>query len=211
MGSKTSSMCGPNGPRYSEAYWELRLELQPCRDALLGPRTPLSPAEPSILGPQIKRLQDDDNQVVLVLRDQRESGAFLRCPVTKDQVVILPLTWRQLLNRLEHEVEPSRLTAKNIVRFGEVSVNVVTMEVRRLERLITLTKQQFKLLKFLMLAPEQVFSRDELLNQVWGYHHYPSTRTVDNHILVLRQKLEPSPAHPVHFLTVHGSGYKFIP
>jgi len=55
--------------------------------------------------------------------------------------------------------------------------------------------------------PERVISRDELLNEVWGYQNYPSTRTVDNHILKLRQKLERDPANPVHFRTVHGVGY----
>jgi DNA-binding response OmpR family regulator len=55
-----------------------------------------------------------------------------------------------------------------------------------------------------------VISRDELLSEVWGYQNYPSTRTVDNHILKIRQKLERDPANPVHFRTVHGVGYKFI-
>jgi DNA-binding response OmpR family regulator len=55
-----------------------------------------------------------------------------------------------------------------------------------------------------------VISRDELLNEVWGYQNYPSTRTVDNHILKLRQKLEKDPTNPVHFRTVHGMGYKFV-
>jgi len=56
-----------------------------------------------------------------------------------------------------------------------------------------------------------VISRDQLLNDVWGYTSYPSTRTVDSHILTLRQKLEKSPANPVHFVTVHNAGYKFVP
>jgi DNA-binding response OmpR family regulator len=62
-----------------------------------------------------------------------------------------------------------------------------------------------------MQNSERVITRDELLNVVWGYQNYPSTRTVDNHILKLRQKLEPDPANPVHFRTVHGVGYKFVP
>jgi two-component system response regulator VicR len=56
-----------------------------------------------------------------------------------------------------------------------------------------------------------VISRDELLDKVWGYEHYPCTRTVDNHMLKLRQKLERDPSHPLHLLTVHGLGYKFVP
>jgi hypothetical protein len=59
--------------------------------------------------------------------------------------------------------------------------------------------------------PKRVISRDELLNEVWGYENYPCTRTVDNHVLKLRQKLELDPAEPVHFRTVHRMGYKFVP
>ena len=70
---------------------------------------------------------------------------------------------------------------------------------------------QFKVLKFMIQNSERVLSREELLNHVWGYKNYPSTRTVDNHILKLRQKLERDPANPIHFRTVHSAGYKFVP
>ena len=76
---------------------------------------------------------------------------------------------------------------------------------------LTFTAQEFKLLKYFASSPSRVISRDELLNEVWGYEHYPVTRTVDNHVLRLRQKLEPDPVNPRYFLTMHGSGYKFIP
>jgi DNA-binding response OmpR family regulator len=74
-----------------------------------------------------------------------------------------------------------------------------------------LTPREFKALKYFIENAERVISRDELLNEVWGYECYPSTRTVDNHILQLRQKLEKEPINPVHFRTVHGVGYKFVP
>lgn len=70
---------------------------------------------------------------------------------------------------------------------------------------------EFKVLRFLMSNPNRAISRNELLDQVWGYENYPCTRTVDNHILRLRQKLEVDLANPVHFRTVHGVGYKFTP
>jgi DNA-binding response OmpR family regulator len=76
---------------------------------------------------------------------------------------------------------------------------------------VALTPQEFKLLKYLAQNPERVVSRDQLLSDVWGYSSYPSTRTVDSHILTLRQKLERNPTNPVHFVTVHNVGYKFIP
>ena len=73
-----------------------------------------------------------------------------------------------------------------------------------------LTSQEFKLLKYLAGSAGKVVSREELLNDVWGYQNYPSTRTVDNHILRLRQKLETNPAEPRFLLTIHGAGYKFV-
>ena len=81
---------------------------------------------------------------------------------------------------------------------------------RRTRSAITLTAHEFKLLKFFLDNAERVLSREELLNDVWGYHFIPSTRTVDNQILKLRQKLEVDPANPKHFRTLHGTGYKFV-
>jgi hypothetical protein len=86
-----------------------------------------------------------------------------------------------------------------------------TMEIHRNGRPVILTCKEFKTLAYLVKNPRRVISRDELLSEVWGYENYPSTRTVDNHILKLRKKLETEPAHPKHFHTVHGSGYKFLP
>ncbi len=101
--------------------------------------------------------------------------------------------------------------AHEVLLFGDVKVDFTSMEATRGGAPVTMTAQEFKLLKFLAAAAERVISREELLNEVWGYHNYPSTRTVDNHILRLRQKLEPDPSNPCHFLTMHGAGYKFVP
>ena len=95
--------------------------------------------------------------------------------------------------------------------FGDVTVNFSAMEVNRKGAPVVLTTLEFKFLKYLIQNERRVLSRDELLNEVWGYQRYPCTRTVDNHILRLRHKLERDPSRPVHFRTVHGSGYKFSP
>jgi DNA-binding response OmpR family regulator len=76
---------------------------------------------------------------------------------------------------------------------------------------VPVTPQEFKILKYFVRNVERVISRDELLNQVWGFNCYPSTRTVDNHLVKIRQKLEADPENPRHFKTVHGAGYKFVP
>ena len=87
------------------------------------------------------------------------------------------------------------------------------MEIHRNGRPVTLTSKEFRLLAYLIKNPRRVISRDELLNKVWGYENYPSTRTVDSHILKLRKKLELElePTDPKHFHTVHCAGYRFLP
>jgi DNA-binding winged helix-turn-helix (wHTH) protein len=101
--------------------------------------------------------------------------------------------------------------ATDTFEFGGVKGCLSTMEIHRNGRLVNLTSQEFKTLAYLIKNPRRVISRGELLNEVWGYENYPCTRTVDNHILRLRQKLESEPAHPKHFRTVHSAGYKFLP
>jgi DNA-binding response OmpR family regulator len=101
--------------------------------------------------------------------------------------------------------------ATNTFEFGGVRGCLSTMEIHRNGRPVTLTSKEFKLLAYLIRNPRRVISRDELLNKVWGYENYPSTRTVDSHILKLRKKLETDPAQPKHFHTVHCAGYRFLP
>jgi DNA-binding response OmpR family regulator len=129
-----------------------------------------------------------------------------------DDYVTKPFSPRELLARVRAALRrTSRSATAEVNAFDGISVDFVRMEVTRDGQSIGLTAQEFKTLKFLLQNAERVISRDELLNEVWGYQNYPSTRTVDNHILKLRQKLEKDPANPVHFRTVHGVGYKFVP
>src|SRR6266446_4248137 len=101
--------------------------------------------------------------------------------------------------------------ATDTFEFGGVKGCLSTMEIHRNGRPVILTRQEFKTLAYLLKNPRRVISRDELLNEVWGYENYPCTRTVDNHILKLRKKLESEPGHPKHFRTVHCAGYRFLP
>lgn len=105
----------------------------------------------------------------------------------------------------------SNSDATDIFEFGAVKGCLSTMEVHRNGQPVTLTPMEFKTLAYLIKKPRRVISRDELLNEVWGYQNYPTTRTVDNCILRLRKKLETEPADPKHFHTVHRAGYKFLP
>jgi DNA-binding response OmpR family regulator len=126
--------------------------------------------------------------------------------------VTKPFSPRELLARVRTAMRRSqRGPLAETFSFADVKVDIAKMEVRREGKLVQLTSQEFKVLKFMIQNTERVLTREELLNSVWGYQNYPSTRTVDNHILRLRQKLEKDPANPVHFRTVHSAGYKFVP
>jgi hypothetical protein len=115
----------------------------------------------------------------------------------------------QFLQNALSQVKAQKL--ENGLAFSDVEVNFSSMEATRKGRPVALTPLEFKTLKYLAQNPRRVLSREELLNEVWGYENYPCTRTVDNVILRLRQKLEKDPARSVHFHTVHGAGYKFLP
>ncbi len=126
--------------------------------------------------------------------------------------VTKPFSPRELLARVRTAMRRStRAPLTETFKFGDVKIDFTKMELWRDGKLVQLTSQEFKVLKFMIQNAERVLSREELLNFVWGYRNYPSTRTVDNHILRLRQKLEKDPANPMHFRTVHSSGYKFVP
>jgi DNA-binding response OmpR family regulator len=105
----------------------------------------------------------------------------------------------------------SNPSAPDTFEFGGITGCFSSAEIQRNGRPVALTRKEFKTLEYLIKNARRVISRDELLDKVWGYENYPCTRTVDNHILRLRQKLERDPSRPAHFRTVHGCGYKFLP
>jgi DNA-binding response OmpR family regulator len=129
-----------------------------------------------------------------------------------DDYVTKPFSPRELLARVRAAVRRLNQGSEKIelFSFDDVEVNFSKMELHREGQLVPLTPQEFKMLRFFLNNQERVISRTELLNEVWGYNNYPTTRTVDTHILRLRQKLEKDPTDPVHFRTVHGTGYKFV-
>ena len=139
--------------------------------------------------------------VILDLRLPGKSGQDI-CREIKQECSSVPILVLSAANQGSDKIE--------LFSFDDVEVNFSKMELHRCGQLIPLTPQEFKMLRFFLNNQERVISRTELLNEVWGYNNYPTTRTVDTHILRLRQKLEKDPADPTHFRTVHGTGYKFV-
>jgi len=131
-----------------------------------------------------------------------------------DDYVTKPFSPRELLARVRAATRRSNrgfAASSEVFTFGNVNVDFSKMEASHDGQPVQLTAQEFKILRFMFDRPEHVLSREELLTEVWGYQNYPSTRTVDNHILKLRQKLEPDTSRPMHFRTVHSACYKFVP
>ena len=176
----------------------------------------LHPTLQDVLRPSLpfELLEADSYRIGLIpvdnLRQVPGSGqAALR---NTDSVVVLPITWKELVLRVNtHLDKPKANCVGERYRFGAVQVDFASMEASCSGREVRLTALQFKALRYFVANPFRVISRDELLDRVWGLNHYPTTRTVDNLVLRLRQTLELNPAKPAHFYTVHGSGYKFIP
>jgi DNA-binding response OmpR family regulator len=170
---------------------------------------------PGVPGREIcKRIKEAFPQtpVLILSAVSHVADKVLLLELGAEDYVTKPFSPRELLARVQAAVRRSQKTrGDRVFHFGEITVDFVGMELKRLGEAVFLTAHEFKLLRYFIENAGRVISRTELLNDVWGYENYPTTRTVDNQILKLRQKLEIDPAQPKHFRTVHGAGYKFSP
>jgi DNA-binding response OmpR family regulator len=158
------------------------------------------------------RKESEEIPILVLTGSSDEISRVLLLEMGADDYVTKPFSPKELLARVRAVLRRARRSpAVEHLYFDDVSVDFAKMEVVRGTRMVPLTPQEFKLLKYFAQHPQRVLSRDQLLSDVWGYNSYPSTRTVDSHMLTLRQKLEREPANPVHFVTVHHAGYKFVP
>ena len=150
--------------------------------------------------------------IIVLSASVDEVDKVLLLELGADDYVTKPFSPRELLARVHSVMRRSQGPRQSDrCLFGSISVDFTKMELTREGMQVALTPQEFKILKYFVSNVERVISREELLNQVWGFNCYPSTRTVDNHMVKLRQKLEVDPVNPRHFKTVHGAGYKFVP
>ena len=131
-----------------------------------------------------------------------------------DDYVTKPFSVPELLARIRaiiRRIQKAKTgDLPNDLQFGEVSVDFKCFEARKGDEVLDMSRKEFGVLRLLAARAGEVITRDELLDEVWGYDQYPTTRTVDNHIALLRTKLEENPSKPRHLLTVHGVGYKLV-
>jgi DNA-binding response OmpR family regulator len=128
-----------------------------------------------------------------------------------DDYVVKPFSARELLARIHAVLRRSSPEETKVMEFADVQVDLTRRVVSKRGEELRLTRAEYNLLTYFLQNPDRALTRDIILNSVWGYDSFPHTRTVDAHVVRLRQKLEPDPGIPRHFLTVHGVGYRFLP
>jgi DNA-binding response OmpR family regulator len=160
---------------------------------------------------QLKAKRPSIPIIMLTARGQ-EVDKVVGLELGADDYVTKPFSIRELLARVKAVLRRAQATPKDQERytFGDVEVNLRSCQVSRKGKPLEFSSKEFELLKFFLSHSGEAISRDRLLEEVWGYDRFPTTRTVDAHIVRLRQKLEPKPDDPQFILTVHGLGYKFV-
>ena len=140
-----------------------------------------------------------------------EVDKVLLLEIGADDYVVKPFGTRELLARIRAVLRRAGPDANKVLTFSDVEVDLEHRLVKRHGEDLKLTRAEYNLLTFFLQNPNKPLTRDMILNSVWGYESFPNTRTVDIHVVRLRQKLEPDVTCPRHFITVHGVGYRFLP
>jgi DNA-binding response OmpR family regulator len=158
------------------------------------------------------RAEGIQTPILMLTARGEEADRVLGLDLGADDYMAKPFSIRELLARIRallRRAQPAK-TLPGELCFDDVAVDFLSWEARKAGQPLEMTRKEFGILRFLASRAGEVVSRDELLNEVWGYENYPTTRTVDNHIAGLRAKIEADPAEPRHLRTVHGVGYKFV-
>ena len=160
---------------------------------------------------QLKAKQPGIPIIMLTARGQ-EVDKVVGLELGADDYVTKPFSIRELLARVKAVLRRAGGLPKNrtTYQFGDVEVNLRSCQVSRRGKPLEFSSKEFELLKYFLSHSGEAITRDRLLEEVWGYDRFPTTRTVDAHIVRLRQKIEPKPEEPHFILTVHGVGYKFV-
>lgn len=165
-----------------------------------------------------KTLRLESNRVPILFLSAKSTGAdrVEGLKIGGDDYLTKPFNLEELLLRVSnllrlHKRAPAEGRELDVYIFGKNQINFSTFEIiTQAGKKETLSKREIQLLKFLIDRPGEVVSREEILETVWGYDVYPSTRTIDNYILAFRKYFENNPKEPVFFHSIRGVGYKFV-
>lgn len=153
-----------------------------------------------------------ETPILMLTSRKEEMDKVLGLEMGADDYVTKPFSVRELLARIRALLRRHTGLKQEVeeVTFSDVHLDFRKMETTKRGATVKLSAKEYEIVKFFVQHEGEVVTRNMLLDEVWGYEAFPTTRTVDNYILTLRKKLEDNPSKPVHFLTTHAAGYKFV-
>jgi two-component system alkaline phosphatase synthesis response regulator PhoP len=152
--------------------------------------------------------------IVMLTARSAETDKVLGLELGADDYVTKPFSITELLARVRAVLRRAgtqrQAGTADLVHIGDIEIDFKLHQARRGNSRIEFTAREFDLLRYFVQHTGRVVTREQILNEVWGYEEFPTTRTIDNFVAKLRQKIERAPHAPEHILTIHGSGYKFV-
>jgi len=150
--------------------------------------------------------------IIMLTAKSQESDIVTGLDLGADDYITKPFSVLELLSRINALLRRSNSNSSipEAALIGDLEINFKKQEAAKQGKALDLSPREFEILRYLLERQGEVVSRDDLLNQVWGYDSFPYTRTIDSHIATLRKKIEDKPEKPALIITVHGRGYKFL-
>ncbi len=152
--------------------------------------------------------------IIMLTAKGEEVDKVVGLEIGADDYITKPFSLRELLARIKARLRRERGEEHSdpieVLKIGDVEIDFVQYKVRRKNKELKLTSMEAEILKYMAGHQGEVVTRDALLDKVWGYENFPTTRAIDNHIMKLRKKIEKDPNHPRHILSVYGGGYRFV-
>jgi DNA-binding response OmpR family regulator len=161
---------------------------------------------------QILRNREKCNVPIIMLTSRKgEIDRIMGLEFGADDYVTKPFSTRELIARIKAVLRRVSMEQQpqEVIKFGDVTVDLKHQEVKRNATLLDLSVTEFNMLAYFISHAGEVVTREMLLDQVWGYDSYPTTRTVDNFVLAIRKQIEENPSDPKHLITIYRAGYKF--
>ena len=188
----------------------LKMAIQECPDIMI-----LDVMLPGISGLDVLRelrTKSIEIPVIMLTAKGDEIDRVVGLELGADDYMTKPFSLRELQARVRARLRKAPMSREPLARyrFGQVELDFEKYDARVRNKPVELTHREFEILRLMIRTRGDVLTRDRLLNEVWGYEDYPTTRTVDTHIFKLRQKLEEDPANPRYIVSVYGGGYKFL-
>lgn len=170
---------------------------------------------PGINGYEVcKRLKESqpETPIVMLTAKSQEADVVTGLDLGADDYITKPFSVLELLARVNALLRRSRPNhpLPEVMQIGDLEINFKKYQAQKRGKALELSPREFEILRYLLERKGEVVSRDDLLNQVWGYESFPFTRTIDAHIATLRKKIEDKPDKPALIITIHGKGYKFL-